>query len=94
MEVISLILHQELQQVICNLKFWCNLEVLFLYNISEHENFEPLHLLYYEEAHFGHGGHYQSIRPANEPSLEVEQPGSEPIAETNYQVIILNAYNF
>ena len=61
-------------------------------------------MLYYEEAHFGHGGHYQSIRPAQEPASEVEQPTSEPIVverstenshlfarESNSQVII--SYN-
>ena len=34
--------------------------------------------MYYEEAHFGHGGHYQSIQPLTAPSSQVEQSSSEP----------------
>lgn len=58
-----------------------------LYNFSEHDNFPPLNLLYYEEAHFGHGGHYQSIQPINQPSSEqVEQLSSEPVSTSNQHV--------
>ena len=52
---------------------------LYLNNFSEHDNYPPLHLLYYEEAHFGHGGHYQSIQPTNEPLVQVDQSLSEPV---------------
>ena len=49
--------------------------IYFFLPSLEHDDFPPLHLLYYEEAHFGHGGHYQSIHPLNTPpSEQVEQP--------------------
>ena len=51
---------------------------LYLNNFSEHDNYPPLHLLYYEEAHFGHGGHYQSIQP----SVQVEQSSSGPVEDS------------
>ena len=44
---------------------------------TTHQNFPPLHLLYFEESEFGLGGHYQSIRPAGESTIlpPQSQPG-------------------
>ena len=52
----------------------------------DHDDFPPLHLLYYEEAHFGHGGHYQSIHPLNTPQSEPVESLSDDIALSNLQV--------
>ena len=55
----------------------------------DHDDFPPLHLLYYEEAHFGHGGHYQSIHPLNTPQSEqVEQ--SEPVESLSDDIALSN----
>ena len=61
---------------------------LYLNNSSEHDNYPPLHLLYYEEAHFGHGGHYQSIQP----SVQVEQPSSGPVEDSADDIGLSNIH--
>ena len=38
-------------------------------------------MLYYEEAHFGHGGHYQSIRPLNGQVVETRPPNEQVIEQ-------------
>ena len=48
-------------------------------------------MLYYEEAHFGHGGHYQSIRPLNETKpeqvVETRPPNEQVVEQVVGQVI-------
>ena len=61
---------------------------LYIHNFSEHDNFSPLHLLYYEEAHFGHGSHYQSIQP----SVQVEQSSSEPVEDSADDIGLSNIH--
>ena len=66
--------------------------IIYISNILpslDHDDFPPLHLLYYEEAHFGHGGHYQSIHPLNTPQSEqVEQ--SEPVESLSDDIALSN----
>ena len=44
-------------------------------------------MLYYEEAHFGHGGHYQSIWPLNGQVVETRPPNEQVIEQVVGQVI-------
>ena len=44
-------------------------------------------MLYYEEAHFGHGGHYQSIRPLNGQVVETRPPNEQVVEQVVGQVI-------
>ena len=43
---------------------------------------------YFEEAHFGHGGHYQSIQP----SVQVEQSSSGPVEDSADDIGLSNIH--
>ena len=63
----------------------------FYLQFSDHDNFSPFHLLYYEEAHFGHGGHYQSIYPLEPIETSEDNIGLSDLNDVrSSQVIILH----
>ena len=49
--------------------------------------------MYYEEAHFGHGGHYQSIQRLNPPSSQqAEQQSSETVESSTEDIGLSNPH--